>query len=173
MNLTQGDTSRSALPPGLPLEEASLDERLGLGEMREDWKEANRVVGDLPDAELEARFGLLEAIATSQLQIVPDFAFNMDNNDTALSSDEHESDQLESLSCHTCRKRDKSADALPTQKEATHINVFEEACKISKKAFLKVSSRQDHILLKHSDKSGSILELLKMHQQLPATRSYF
>ena len=68
--------------------------------MREDWEEANRVVGDLPDAELEARFGLLEAIVTSQSQIVPDFAFNMDNNDTALSSDEHEGDRLESLSCH-------------------------------------------------------------------------
>ena len=73
------------------------------------------------DIELEARFGLFEAIVTSQSQIIPDFSgrINLDNIDTALSSDESdEGETRESFSCHKCKYNDKSAAALLTHEKS-------------------------------------------------------
>ena len=76
------------------------------------------------DIELEARFGLFEAIVTSQSQIIPDFSgrINLENIDTALSRDEGET--RESFSRHKCKYNDKSAAALLTHEKSMHIEGF-------------------------------------------------
>ena len=45
-------------------------------------------------------------------------------------------------------------------------NDLEDACKVCKKTFRNVSNLQDHIIAKHGSQSESVLELLKLQQQL-------
>ena len=76
-----------------------------------------------PDGDMEARFGLLEAIITSQSQTLPDFSgrINMDSNDTELSSDEEE---VISFSCHKCQFNVKSAATLLAHKKDSHSDIY-------------------------------------------------
>ena len=150
---------------------------------------------EVPDTELEARFGLLEAIVTSQSQIIPDFSgrINLDSNDTALNSDESEEDKRRnSFSCHKCRYYDKSANALLAHKKDTHTEVFlcqmcefessgkdqlnkhiedhkamNRQCELCGQDCMNTSSLQKHIISKHCMSSnGQVGELLKMHLEL-------
>ena len=150
------------------------------------------------DIELEARFGLFEAIVTSQSQIIPDFSgrINLENIDTALSSDESdEGETRESFSCHKCKYNDKSAAALLTHEKSMHTEgftcqmcEFEPSgkdqlkehiekhktmncrCELCGEDCMNTSSLQKHIILKHCMSSnGQVAELLKMHLELLKT----
>ena len=156
-----------------PVKDAEKDAKKQMASHQDPQKELGPTsktlpasLDDLPDAELESRFGLLEAIITSQSQTVPDFTINLDSNDVPLTIEENEGDGLNNLSCHKCKNSDKAADALTMHKEATHTNMFEDACQICQKTFFNLASLQDHILSNHGDNSSSVLELLKMHQHL-------
>ena len=148
-----------------------------------------------PDAELEARFGLLEAIITSQSQTLPEFSgtINLDANDTELCSDD-ETEDMERIrfACHKCKYEDKSADALLAHKKTTHTVEFlcqiceseiygkdhlnkhiaehqtkNALCETCGECCTNTSTLQKHILSKHCMYSnGQVNELLKMHLEL-------
>ena len=123
----------------LPLAQEDVEEELNPPVRQEDLQEmltapqhdtaALEYVPDAesdPDAELEARFGLLEAIVTSQSQIIPDFngSINLDSNDTALSSDENDDEEPTKFSCDKCKFNDRSAAALLAHMASTHNDIF-------------------------------------------------
>ena len=137
---------------------------------------------DIPDTELEARFGLLEAIVTSHSQTVPDFSntINLDSNDTALSSDESDDERGVRSYCHKCKYDDKSAAAMLAHKKNTHIeDVFpcqicefeasrkdelkkhieehqamNRRCELCGECCTNASNLQKHIVAKHCKKAA-------------------
>ena len=142
---------------------------------------------DFPDAELEARFGLVEAIVTSQSQTILDFSgINLDNNDTTLSSEESEEEASIRFSCQKCKYDDKSAAALLAHEKASHNDMFvcqicesvihgrysmnkhmaehqakDSLCEVCGVSCTNISNLQKHILAKHCmQSSGQVAELL-------------
>ena len=128
----------------------------------------------VPDAELEARHGLFQAIVTSRSQTVPDKfmrTINLDNIDTEeLSSleDDEEDDIIQNnvendFKCTKCKNGCVETGNLLEHREKTQAV---SVCSVCRENFIDVMKLQEHILTKHCMKPDVLTEALKVHMQL-------
>ena len=139
----------------------------------------------VPDAELEARHGLLEAIVTSRSQIVPDVNWRMEVN-CSIAEQEEEDENADDAPNGEQKDMDKASkddkvdgstknDVIVVEnaenkeenreEEKRHMDRPQEQCTVCGKLFQTADSLQIHLLSNHSLQAEAVLQLVKKQEE--------